>query len=186
MIYGYTIFRFSDIFYIDATNQQTLEADLIAITPTNIEQSIAGCHHWLASQHGQNWLVFFDNADDVQLNLGKFFPKCRFGNILVTTRNPQLRHYAEKDADAKIADMDPEDAKCLLMKVSWAEKRDENEELAALIVKVPFIIVFLIIIFMLTMRIESPLFCIGHLSSWCLHSSLLLTQEVSRALTGAS
>jgi len=79
----------------------------------------------------------------VQLNLGKFFPKCRFGNILVTTRNPQLSLYAKEDADAKIADMDPEDAKCLLMRVSWAEKRDENEELAALIVKVPFIIVFL-------------------------------------------
>lgn len=55
----------------------------------------------------------------------------------MTTRNPQLSLYAEEDADAKIADMDPEDAKCLLMKVSRAEKRDENEKLAALIVKVP-------------------------------------------------
>jgi len=132
-------FRFSDIFYIDATNQQTLEADLIAITPTNIEQSVAACHQWLASQHGQNWLLLFDNADDVQLNLGTFFPKCRFGNILVTTRNPQLSIYAKNDADAKVADMDPEDAKDLLMKVSQAERSDENEKLAALIVKVPFI-----------------------------------------------
>src|SRR5437879_1880176 len=88
--YNYMIFRFSDIFYIDATNQQTLETDLIAITPINIEQSITACQHWLASQHGQNWLLFFDNADDVQLNLATFFPNCRFGNILVTTCNPQL------------------------------------------------------------------------------------------------
>jgi len=78
----------------------------------------------------------------VQLNIGTFFPKSRFGNILVTTRNPQLTIYAEKDADAKIADMDPEDAKCLLMKVSWVEKSDENEKQAGLIVKVPFIIFF--------------------------------------------
>src|SRR6266446_8101513 len=179
MIYSYTIFRFSDIFYIDATNQQTLEADLIAITPTIMEQSVAACHQWLISQHETNWLLFFDNADDVQLNIGRFFPKCRLGNILVTTRNPQLRLYAEDDADAKIADMDPKDAKCLLMKVSRAEKRDENEKLAALIVKVPFI--SLILIFILIVSIGSPLFCIGHLSSWCLYSSLLLTQEVSRA-----
>ena len=136
MIYSYTIFRFSDIFYIDATNQQSLEADLLAITPTNIEQSVDGCHHWLASQQGTNWLLFFDNADDVQLNIGSFFPKCRFGNILVTTRNPQLVLYAEADADAKIADMDPEDAKSLLIKVSRAGKTDENEKLAAHIVKV--------------------------------------------------
>src|SRR6267143_6880823 len=186
MIYNYTIFRFSDIFYIDATSQQTLEADLIAITPINMEQSVAACHQWLASQHETNWLLFFDNADDVQLNLGTFFPKCRCGNILVTTRNPQLSLHAEEDADAKIADMDPEDAKCLLMKASRAEKTGENEKLAALIVKVPFIKISLIIIFMLMMSIESPLFCISHLSSWCLHSSLFLTQEVSRALSRAS
>jgi len=151
-----------------------------------MEQSVAACHQWLISQHETNWLLFFDNADDVQLNLGTFFPKCRCGNILVTTRNPQLRHYAEKDADAKIADMDPEDAKCLLMKVSWAEKTYENEELAALIVKVPVINFLLKIIFMLMVSIESPLFCIGHLSSWCLHSLLLLTQEVSRAVPRVS
>src|SRR6266567_2795274 len=127
MIYSYIIFRFSDIFYIDATNQQTLEADLIAISPTNIEQSIAACHQWLAHQHGQNWLLFFDNADDVQLNLAIFFPDCKFGNILVTTRNPQLSIHSGEDADAKVADMNPEDAKYLLMQMSRAEKKDENE-----------------------------------------------------------
>src|SRR6266567_566292 len=106
MIYSYIIFRFSDIFYIDATNQQTLEADLIAISPTNIEQSVAGCQQWLASQHGQNWLLFFDNADE--------------------------------NANAKVADMDSEDAKYLLMHISHAENRSDNEKLAALIVKVIF------------------------------------------------
>jgi hypothetical protein len=136
MIYNYLIFRFSDIFYINATNQQTLEADLIAITPSNIEQSVAACQHWLSSQYKQNWLLFFDNADDVQLNLGTFFPDCRFGNILITTRNPQLSIHAGEDADAMVAGMDPEDAKSLLMQLSRAQKRDENLKLAALVVKV--------------------------------------------------
>jgi hypothetical protein len=134
--------RFSDIFYIDATNQQTLEADLAAITPTNIEQSVDACKHWLAIKHKQNWLLFFDNADDVQLNLATFFPKCRFGNILITTRNPQLSIYADQGADAKVADMDPEDAKCLLMQISRAENTNENKKLAASIVKVLLIIIF--------------------------------------------
>jgi hypothetical protein len=136
MIYSCIIYRFSDIFYIDATNKQTLEADLIAISPTNVEQSVAACRQWLGSQHEQNWLLVFDNADDVQLNLVAFFPDCRFGNILVTTRNPQLRIHAGEDGDAKVADMNPEDAKCLLMQMSRAENSDENEKLAALIVKV--------------------------------------------------
>ena len=136
MIYSYIIYRFSDIFYIDATNHQTLEADLIAISPVNVEQSVAACCQWLASQHGQNWMLFFDNADDVQLNLAAFFPDCRFGNILVTTRNPHLSIHAGKDGNAKVADMNPEDAKCLLLKISQAENSDENEKLATLIVKV--------------------------------------------------
>jgi hypothetical protein len=134
--------RFSDIFYIDATNQQTLEVDLAAITPTNIEQSVDASKHWLATKHEENWLLFFDNADDVQLNLATFFPKCRFGNILITTRNPQLSIYADQGADAKIADMDPEDAKCLLMQISRAENTNENKKLAASIVKVHLIIIF--------------------------------------------
>ena len=133
-------YRFSDIFYIDATNQQTLEADFAAITPANADQSISACKHWLATKHSQNWLLFFDNADDVQLNLATFFPKCRFGNILITTRNPQLSIHADQGADAKVADMNPEDAKCLLLQMSRAEKTDENEKLAAIIVKVLLII----------------------------------------------
>ena len=132
--------RFSDIFYIDATNQQTLEADFATITPTDIEESVDACKHWLATKHSQNWLLFFDNADDVQLNLAKFFPKCKFGNILITTRNPQLRIHTDEGGDAKVANMNPEEAKYLLMQMSRAEKTDESEKLAAIIVKVFLII----------------------------------------------
>jgi hypothetical protein len=182
MIYSYIIFRFSNIFYIDATNQQTLEADLMAISPPNIEQSVAACCQWLASQNRQNWLLFFDNADDVQLNIAIFFPDCRFGNILVTTRNPQLSIYAGKDADTRVAGMDLEDAKCLLMQMSRAEKHEENEKLAALVVKVFFF--FLTIIFNLTKSQGTSLFSIGHLSSQCFYSppSLLLIKKISEAL----
>ena len=110
----------------------------MAICPTNIEQSVAACQQWLTTQHQQNWLLFFDNADDVQLNLARFFPDCRFGNILVTTCNPQLTIHAGKNADVKVADMNSEDAKCLLMQMSRAENSNKNENLAALIVKVIF------------------------------------------------
>ena len=76
----------------------------------------------------------------MQLNLATFFPECRFGNILITTCNPQLIIYADQGADAKVADMNPEDAKYLLMQISQAEKTDENEKLTAIIVKVLLII----------------------------------------------
>ena len=139
-MYGHKNFSFSDIFYIDATNQQTLEADLMSIAPNYIEESVSACQHGLASQHKQNWLLFFDNADDVHLNLAAFFPPCRFGNILVTTRNPHLTIHADEDGNAKITGMDPEDAKYLLLSMSQSKKNDENEKLAELIVKVVFMI----------------------------------------------
>jgi len=188
MIYNYIIYRFSDIFYIDATNQQTLEADLIAISPTNVEQSVAACRQWLGSQHEQNWLLFFDNADDVQLNLAAFFPDCRFGNILVTTRNPQLSIHAGGDGDVKVANMNPEDAKCLLIQISRAENSDENEKLAALIVKVISRLFCLIITLNLREGIGTPLFCISHLSSQCFYSPplLFLIEEIFGALSTAS
>jgi hypothetical protein len=158
----------------------------MAITPINIDQSIDACHHWLSIQHNKNWLLFFDNADDVQLNLGEFFPVCSFGNILITTRNPQLKSHADMGADAKVADMNPHDAKCLLMQTSWTEKSDENERLAALIVKVNCIYYSFTVIFKLIVGIESPLFCIGHLSGRCLYSSLLFTQTVFGTLSRSS
>jgi hypothetical protein len=129
-------FRFSDIFYIDATNEQSLEIDLKAIGPGNVERSVDENLRWLANQHEGRWLLFFDNADDIQLKLNKFFPPCAFGNILVTTRNQELRLYAAKGSAQNVASMDHDDATKLLLHLSQEEETDENKRLSAEIVQV--------------------------------------------------
>jgi len=91
---------------------------------------------WLASQTDHNWLLLFDNADNVDLKLQKYFPTCSFGNILITTRNRELRHYTAKNADADVKGMDLEDAKSLLLVQARAERNVENNALAETIVKV--------------------------------------------------
>ena len=130
------ISSFSDIFYIDATNEQTLEMDLKGIGPENAqaEQSVDGILRWLANQRPREWLLFFDNADDVHLKLKKFFPPSTSGNILVTTRNRELRQL--EGSDQNVIGMDEEDATNLLLRLSRAEERDENRALAAQIVQV--------------------------------------------------
>ena len=138
MIY---LFRFSDIFYIDATNEQTLEMDLKAISPGNVGESIDESLRWLVNQVEGRWLLFFDNADDVHLKLTKFFPSCVFGNILVTTRNRELRHYTANGSDQNVTSMDPDDATSLLLHLSQAEETEENKQLAAQIAQV-FSIIF--------------------------------------------
>jgi hypothetical protein len=110
--------------------------DLEAIVPENTERSVRASLRWLASQHEGNWLLFFDNADDVNLKLKKFFPPGVSGNILVTTRNRELRHHSAKDADAKVAGMDREDATNLLLHLARVEESDENKALAVAIVQV--------------------------------------------------
>ena len=134
------LFSFSEIFYVDATNEQTLRADLEAIAPGNMRRSAEASLHWLASQSNGNWLLVFDNADNVDLKLNLFFPSCSFGNILVTTRNRELRHYTAKDADADVKGMDLKDAKNLLLIQARAEVSDENITLAETIVQVNFTI----------------------------------------------
>jgi len=91
---------------------------------------------WLASQTDGNWLLIFDNADNVDLRLKKYFPSCSSGNILITTRNRELRNYTAEDADADVKGMDLEDAKFLLLVQARAKRSDEDIALAEAIVKV--------------------------------------------------
>jgi len=98
---------------------------------------------WLANQTDRNWLLIFDNADNVDLNLKQYFPSCSSGNILITTRNRELRHYTAKDADADVKGMDLEDAKSLLLVQARAESNVENDALAEVIVQVNFPTIYL-------------------------------------------
>lgn len=122
------------MFFIDATTKETIKADLEALTPQNIEPSIDAALHWLAGQQERNWLLIFNNADDRDLNLGKFFPQSRFGNILVTTRNQELLNLST--SSEKVSDLNQEDIIKLLMKLSETEETKENELLVAQIVQV--------------------------------------------------
>jgi len=110
--------------------------DLEAIAPGNAKRTVDASLRWLASQTEGNWLLFFDNADNVELKLKNFFPSCSSGNILITTRNRELRHYTAKDADAVVQGMSLEDAKNLLLVQARMECNIENNTLAETIVQV--------------------------------------------------
>jgi len=129
-------YSFSEIFYIDATSEETIQTDLEAIAPGNAKRTVDASLRWLANQTDRNWLLIFDNADNVDLNLKKYFPSCSSGNILITTRNRELRHYAAKDADADVKGMGLEDAKNLLLIQARAESNPGNIALAETIVQV--------------------------------------------------
>ncbi|KAK7048824.1 hypothetical protein R3P38DRAFT_3345817 [Favolaschia claudopus] len=123
--------RFSDVFFIDATSEQTAETDLKLLAPAN-DNTPEAALSWLGSNHNE-WLIVFDNADDIALDIAKFFPPCTFGSILITTRNPQLCIHG---VDSRVSNMTLDDASNLLLKLAKRKAiQDNKKELAIAIVK---------------------------------------------------
>jgi hypothetical protein len=123
------------VFFIDASTADTIQAGLKNIALT---QFLGSDHEdaslWLASSTAE-WLLIFDNADDPKLNLYNFFPQSGRGNILITSRNPQLCFHAP-DAHHRISDLEEETAVQLLLVSAAQPATSETEKLATEIVKV--------------------------------------------------
>ncbi|KAJ7820235.1 hypothetical protein B0H14DRAFT_2519812 [Mycena olivaceomarginata] len=87
---------------------------------------------WLISQV-EEWMLLFDNADDPNINLFPFFPRCTHGNIIITSRNPQLAGHGPQSY-SKVGDMDETNAVDLLLR-AIKEKTIETTQQASEIVK---------------------------------------------------
>ncbi|KAF8224415.1 hypothetical protein L208DRAFT_1311574, partial [Tricholoma matsutake] len=105
---------FSDVFFIDATTAQTIDTDLKNIAlGKDIGENANDTVIWLARKH-KDWLLLFDNADDIMLNLSRFFPSCSHGNILITSRNRDTLIHAP-GFNYNVGSLTPEDARDLLL-----------------------------------------------------------------------
>jgi hypothetical protein len=127
-------FSFSDDFFLDASTTETIETGLknIALVK-NVGNTSQDALKWLVNNR-EDWLLFYDNADDPKINLNRFIPQCTHGNIIITTRNPTLRSYA--GAHFAVSDMEQTDAVALLLKSAAQDISPASEGLAAEIVKV--------------------------------------------------
>ncbi|KAJ7468184.1 P-loop containing nucleoside triphosphate hydrolase protein, partial [Mycena latifolia] len=124
--------KFSDIFLIDTSTPETIDTGLkrIAVTKT-IGDTAQDALDWLRSKQNE-WLLFFDNADDPKIDLHNFFPHCKHGNILITSRNPELRGYG---SHSLVSDMEEIDAVELLLRSAAQAITPENKATATEIVK---------------------------------------------------
>ncbi|KAF7340683.1 FabD/lysophospholipase-like protein [Mycena sanguinolenta] len=124
--------HFTDQLLVDASNPDTIEAGLKNIAMTKqAGNSFQDGLIWLASKP-EEWLLFFDNADDPTVNLNQFFPKCNHGNVIITSRNHGARIHG---AHSEVSNMEESDAVALLLKCAHYETSSTNEPLAAEIVK---------------------------------------------------
>ncbi|KAF8195195.1 P-loop containing nucleoside triphosphate hydrolase protein [Mycena galopus ATCC 62051] len=125
--------RFSNIFFIDTSTLATIDTGLrnIAVVKDSGNSQQDGLL-WLISKV-EEWLLFFDNADDPNINLNDFLPQCNHGNIIITSRNPGLCVYA--GAHSIVSDMEEKDAAILLLKSAAQEATIRTEKIAMEIVK---------------------------------------------------
>ncbi|KAJ7757883.1 hypothetical protein B0H16DRAFT_1314237, partial [Mycena metata] len=75
-----------------------------------------------------------DNADNPGINLNDYIPQCNHGNIIITSRNPEMCVYA--GSYSPVLDMEEEDAVMLLLKSAFQKATSHTEQIAAEIVKV--------------------------------------------------
>ncbi|KAJ7872885.1 P-loop containing nucleoside triphosphate hydrolase protein [Mycena olivaceomarginata] len=124
---------FSDMFLIDASTMETIATGLknIAIQK-KAGDSWQQALRWLGNERDE-WLLFFDNADDPQINLNQYFPKCNHGNILITSRNPGLCVYA--GVHFLVSDLEETEAAELLLKSAAQEMTPDNKAISTQIVK---------------------------------------------------
>jgi len=125
-------FRFSDVFYVDASTKETISTDLSQIAlAKGIGESEKDKLDWLCRQRNE-WLLLLDNADDLTLKLCSYFPCCSHGNILIMSRNRDICAYAPQFC--QVSDMNPDEARDLLLKHARLEHSNETEAPAMRIV----------------------------------------------------
>jgi hypothetical protein len=123
---------------VDSSSEQTIENDLVTIAVAKkLGKTAEDIRLWLSHQRTE-WLLVFNNADDIRLNLVQYFPSGSHGNIIITSRNPDLGQHAQ--AECKVDRMDLEESVDLLLSVSRHDTQDtENRKIGKQLVEVAYV-----------------------------------------------
>ncbi|KAF8334519.1 hypothetical protein F5887DRAFT_1285897 [Amanita rubescens] len=123
---------FSDIFWIDASSASTIDLTLRKIAQANsgiaeAASPAASVLMWISKKF--NWLMIYDNADGGYQIVEKFLPPGNGGNILITSRNLELKRITEKSME--VLEMGEEEALSLLSKSARLNYTSENIQAVA-------------------------------------------------------
>jgi tetratricopeptide (TPR) repeat protein len=120
-----SISRFSHVFWIDASSEDTITLGLkglcfhpdaksaVSLSSVSSQSALA----WISSLQTE-WLLVFDNADGRPEVVEKFIPSGSKGNILVTSRNKSLGRVTTYENALEVGQMSEDEAILLLLKAS--------------------------------------------------------------------
>jgi hypothetical protein len=128
--------KFSHVFWVDASSHENIMISLKGISNVpaaktfGVDGSIGSVLEWI-SRIQEEWLIVFDNADDLPLEvLAKFIPSGNRGNILITGRNRSMGRAISFQNSIEIKEMEESDAIALLLKVSCLDPSVEHQQAA--------------------------------------------------------
>src|ERR1700733_11257904 len=112
----YHLCSFSEVLLVDASSETTLSSDLANIAMAkNAGKTDNDALHWFGLCR-ENWLLIFDNADDITLNLRTYFPRGNHGNIIITTRNQDACIHTDSEATCDVSQLNHKDAAALFLR----------------------------------------------------------------------
>ena len=128
--------RFWGIFTVDASSPSNAQQSFIAIAKAcGTEPNERAAKSWLSCSD-KPWLLLVDSADDINMDIERYFPNGEHGLTLITTRNPSLKmHGTIGQQDFHFEGLNDHEASELLLKAAGQREPwiSETKELAAAI-----------------------------------------------------
>lgn len=132
--------RYHAILWIDGHDENTIQSSfhrcaqalgLLKPNPRN-EGSIHLVLYWLESQDKdqQEWLLIFDNVDQLNTGIADVIPSGSHGNIIITSRNMECTRLLPKDHGLlKLGDLSAAEAQSLLLSHLDLDLQSASEEI---------------------------------------------------------
>ena len=128
------------MFWVDASSLENIDLSLKGISSLSAAQassqdgSAETVLQWISCIQ-EEWLIVFDNADDLLPDVvAKFIPPGNRGNILITSRNQSMGRLIAFENVIEINEMEEADAITLLLKASCLDASAEHLQAAKNIV----------------------------------------------------
>ena len=132
--------RLSHVFWVDASSVESITMSLKGISSISAAQasclgdSVESVLQWMSGIE-EEWLIMFDNADDLPVHVvERFIPPGNRGNILITSRNQSMGSLISFENIIEINEMEEADAITLLLKASYLDATAKHKEVAKNIV----------------------------------------------------
>ena len=126
--------RFWGIFTVDASSPSNAQQSFIAIAKAcGTEPNERAAKSWLSCSE-KPWLLLIDSADDINMDIERYFPNGEHGLTLITTRNPSFKMYGTIGTQAfHFEGLNDHEASELLLKAAGHHEpwTSETKELAA-------------------------------------------------------